>query len=113
MLAQVLFQDSEATIASTEINDTSYESQDDFHWEKTKQFFFLKNPNTKSKKLSFFISTNIQFTIMEQFLQFKTYKSGEIDAIGIEVAQQIKLSGCPTKGYFTTKSAKNAFLVVK
>ena len=25
----------------------------------------------------------------------------EIDAIGIEVAQQIKLSGCPKKGHFT------------
>ena len=96
MLVQVLFQDSEATIASTEINDTSYESQDDFHWEKTKHFFFLKNPKPKSKKFSFYISTNIQFTIMEQFLQFKAYKSGEIDFIGIKVAQQIKLSGCST-----------------
>ena len=43
---------------------------------------------------------------MEQFLQFKACKSGEIDAIGMEVAQQMKLSGCPTKGYFTTKMAK-------
>ena len=50
---------------------------------------------------------------MEQFLQFKACKSGEIDAIGIEVAQQIKLSGCPTKGYFTTKSANIAFLLVR
>ena len=31
----------------------------------------------------------------------------------VEVAQQIKLSGCPTKDYFTTKSDKNAFLAVK
>ena len=50
---------------------------------------------------------------MEQFLKFKACKAGKIDAIGIEVAQQMKLSGCPTKGYFTTKSAKNAFLVVR
>ena len=50
---------------------------------------------------------------MEQFLQFKACKSGKIDTIGIEVAQQIKLSGCSAKGYFTTKSAKNAFLVVR
>ena len=50
---------------------------------------------------------------MEQFLQFKACKAGKIDTIGIEVAQQIKLSGCQTKGYFTTKSAKNAILVVK
>ena len=42
---------------------------------------------------------------MEQVLQFKACKSGEIDGIGIEVAQQMKLSGCPTKGYFTTKIA--------
>ena len=28
------FQDSEETIPSAEINDTSYESQADFHWEK-------------------------------------------------------------------------------
>ena len=84
---------------------------------KTKMIFIggkkPKYPNTKSKKLLFFISTNIQFTIMEQFLQFKACKSGNIDAIGIEVAQEIKLSGYPTKGYFTTKSTKNAFLVVK
>ena len=98
-----------ATIASTEINYTSYESQDDFHWEN-KTFFFDK---PKSKKLSFFISTNIQFTILEQFLQFEACKCGEIENIGIKVAQQIKLWGCRTKGYFTTKSAKNAFLAVK
>ena len=46
-------------------------------------------------------------SIWEQFLQFKACKSVEIDAIGIEVAQQIKLSGCPTRGQF---SVKNAFL---
>ena len=63
--------------------------------------------------MSFSSSTNIQYTIWEQFLQFKACKSVQIEAISIEVAQQIKLSGCPTKGYFTTKSAKNAFLVVK
>ena len=45
---------------------------------------------------------------MEQFLQFKACKAGKIDAIGIEVALQMKLSGCPTKGYFSAKSAKNA-----
>ena len=31
----------------------------------------------------------------------------DIDVFGINVAQQIKLSGCPTKGHFR---AKNAFL---
>ena len=71
------------------------------------------NQKPKTPKMSFSSFTNIQFTILEQFLQFKACKSGKIDAIGIEVAQQIKLSGCPTKGYFTTKSAKNAFLVLK
>ena len=63
--------------------------------------------------MSFSSSTNIQFTIWEQFLQSKACKSGEIDAIGIKVAQQIKLSGCLTKGYFTTKNAFLALLVVK
>ena len=62
--------------------------------------------------MSFSSSTNIQYTIWEQFLQFKACKSVQIDAIGIEVAQQIKLSGCPTKGHFTAKSGKNAFLTV-
>ena len=59
--------------------------------------------------MSFSSSTNIQYTIWEQFLQFKACKSVQIDAIGIEVAQQIKLSGCPTKGHFTDKSGKNLF----
>ena len=63
--------------------------------------------------MSFSSSTNIQFTIWEQFLQFKACKSVEIDAIGIEVAQQIKLSGCPTKGYFTDKNAFLTLLAVK
>ena len=44
MLEWSLFQDSEETIPSTEINDTSYESQGDFHWEKTKTDSFEK-PN--------------------------------------------------------------------
>ena len=50
---------------------------------------------------------------MEQFSKIKACKARKIDAIGIEVAQQMKLSGCPTKGYFSAKSAKNAILVVK
>ena len=32
---EVFFQDSEETIPISEINNTSYESQADFHWEKT------------------------------------------------------------------------------
>ena len=39
-----LFQDSEGTHASAEINDTSYESQADFHWNETKK---MKNPKAK------------------------------------------------------------------
>ena len=62
-------------------NDTSYESQTDFHWEKNLK---PQKQNTKNKKLSFSISINIQFTIWEQFLKFKTCKSVEIDAIGIK-----------------------------
>jgi hypothetical protein len=38
-----LFQDSEQTIHGAKINDTSYESRADFHWEK----IFLKNPKLK------------------------------------------------------------------
>ena len=37
----------------------------------------MKNQKTKSQ---------IQFTIWEQFLQFKACKSGEIDTIGSKVA---------------------------
>ena len=63
------------------MNNTSHESQADFHW--------------------------------ELFLKFKACKSVQIDAIGIEVAQQITSSGCPTQGHFTTKNAFLALLVVK
>jgi hypothetical protein len=63
--------------------------------------------------MSFSSSTNIQFTIWQQFLQFKACKSVKIAAIGIEVAQQIKWSGCPTKGHFTDKNAFLPLLAVK
>ena len=60
-----------------------------------KQFIFFEKPNNEilktKKKKSFSSSTNIQFTILEQFLKFKACKFVEIDAISIEVAQQIKL----------------------
>ena len=73
--------ETEETIHRAEIKDTSYESQANFHWGKKK----LKK--LKKKKKAFSSSTNIlQFTIWEQFLQFKACKSVEIDAIGIEVA---------------------------
>ena len=83
------------------------------------KIFFFEKPNNQKPKIKnlnkshFQGFTNIQFFILEQFLQFKACKSVKIDTIAIEVAQQIKSSGCPTKGYFTTKSAKNAFLVVR
>ena len=54
--------------------------------------------------MSFSSSTNIQFTIWKQFLQSKACKSVEIDTIGIEMAQQIKLSGYPTKGHSSVKN---------
>ena len=63
--------------------------------------------------MSFSSSTNIQFTIWEQFLQSKACKSVEIDSIGIEVAQQMKLSGCPSRGHFTVKNAFSPLLSVK
>ena len=94
--------------------DTSYKTQVDFHLEDTKEkLFYNPKPKFQIQKLSFSSSTNIQFTIWEQFLQFKAYKSVQIDAIGIEVAQQITSSGCPTKGHLTTKNAFLALLVVK
>ena len=65
------------------------------------------------KNLSFSSSTNFQFTILEQFLKFKTCKFVEIDAIGIEVAKQIKMSGCPIKGHFTSKNVYLPLLAVK
>ena len=63
--------------------------------------------------MSFSSYPNIQFTIWEQFLQSKACKSVEIDSIGIEVAQQIKLPGCPIKGFFTDKKAFLPLLTVK
>ena len=69
----------------------------------------LKKPITKYQKQKN-VSTSIQLTILKQFLNFKACKSGEIDAIGIEVAQQIKLSGCLTKGHFTAKNANGVNL---
>ena len=42
---EVFFQDSEETIHGVEINDISYESQADFHWEKPN--------NQKPKKYHF------------------------------------------------------------
>ena len=87
-----------------------------FIWKKQKKKKFFEKPNNQkpnTKKLSFSSSTNIQYTIWEQFLQFKACKSVQIEAISIEVAQQIKLSGCPTKCHFTTKNAFLALLVVK
>ena len=41
--------------------------------------------------MSFSSSTNIQFTIWEQFLQFTACKSVEIDPMGKEVVQQKKM----------------------
>ena len=83
-----------------------------FIGKKQKTFFFEK-PKYQIQKWSFLIYTNIQFTIMEQFLQFKACKAGKIDALGIEVAQQMKLSGCSTKGFFTPKMSFLALLLVK
>ena len=54
-----------------------------FIGKKQKKIFFEK-PKYQIQKWSFLIYTNIQFTIMEHFLQFKACKSGENDAIGIK-----------------------------
>ena len=89
--------------------DTLYESQGNFFGLRKRNS--LKKINQK-QKMSFSSSTIIQFTIWEHFLQ-KAQKSVEINTICTEVAQQMKLSGCPRKGHFTVKSSKNAFLTVK
>ena len=73
-MGRSLFQDYEETIPSAEINDTSYEIHADFHWDEI--FFFLKKQ--KPKKI-IFKATNLQFSILEQFLKFKACKSGDID----------------------------------
>ena len=116
MLEQSLFQDSEETIPSAEINDRylikSVSKKTDILYIGTNYFFETDVMKTKLIFIGMKPKANIQFTILEQFLKFKACKSGEIDAIGIEVVQQIKLAGCPTKGYFTTKSGKNASLTV-
>ena len=58
-----------------------------FIGKKQKKNFFEKpkNQEPNTKKMSFSSSTNIQYTI----LKIKACKSVQIDAIGIEVAQQI------------------------
>ena len=40
----------------------------------------MKAKTKKPKKHNFFISTNIQFFTLEQFLNLKAFKSGEFDA---------------------------------
>ena len=59
-----------------------------FIGKKQKKKIFKKTNNQKpnTKKMSFSSSTNIQFTIWEQFLQFKACKSAQIDTIGMDVA---------------------------
>ena len=68
-----LSQDYEETIPSAEIN----ESQSDFHRNETKKDL-IKIP----KNCHFSKSTNIQFSILEQFLKFKACKSENNDAKG-------------------------------
>ena len=53
-----VFEDSEETIHSAEINDTSYESQADSHLEETKN----KVEKPKTKEMSVLKSTNILFS---------------------------------------------------
>ena len=84
---EVFFKHSEENIHSAEINDTSYERQADIHWDET-------IPITKKTKKKFLL---YQYPIYHFW--FKAYQSVEVDAIGIEVAQQIKLSGCLSKGH--------------
>ena len=84
-----MFKDSEETIPSAEINDTSYEIQADFQWDETKTCFFWKTKKPNTKTMLFIKSTNIQCSILEQFLKFKECKSENNDAKGINVAQPI------------------------
>ena len=61
-------------------NDSSYESQADFHWEKKNKKQKFEKSNSKTKKMSFSSSTNIQFTILEQF-----YLLGHLYADGVNL----------------------------
>ena len=80
---------------------------------KAKVIFIEKNFFEKSNQNVIFQLHHIRFTIWEQFLQFKACKYEQIDAISTEVAQQIKLSGCPTKSHFTVKKTFLPLLAVK
>jgi hypothetical protein len=57
------FQDSEESIYSAEIIDTSSESQADFHWGD----FFLKNPITKNQKNVIFQLLQFSVFFLENF----------------------------------------------
>ena len=76
-----------------------------------RRFFFFENPknqipNAKNCHFSAPPISNLPF------LQFKACKSGKIDTIS-QVAQEMKLLGCPAKGHFTSKSGKNIYLFFK
>ena len=78
----------------------------------------LKSPltsvhNQKPKKCHFPAPPISNLPLGNIFLQFKTCKSVEIDAIGIYVAQQIKLSDSLTRGHSTVKNAFLPLLAVK
>ena len=87
------------------------ESQADFHWGKKGKIYFLKNSLTQN--CHFPAPPISSVPILKQSLKFKACKSVEIDAIGIELAQQIKFSGCPTKDHLTAKNASLPLIAVK
>ena len=54
-----------------------------------------------------------QFSILEQSLKFKACKSKKNDAMGMDVAQPIWLSGCTEKGHLqSAKNTRNASLAL-
>ena len=96
------------TIYSSEINDTSYESQADFNWEKNKKLNFLKNKMTSKNKVSFSSSTNIQLPFGNIFYNLKS-RDWCYSHRGVSTDEIVRLS---KKSNFTVKISKNAFLTI-
>ena len=85
------FSDSDETIPSAEINNTSYECQADFHREKQKTKYFLKNQKTNYQIQKF----------GDNFYNLKHVNLEKLTPSA--VAQQIKLTGCPKKAILLIK----------
>ena len=80
---------------------------------KIKLIIIFEKPNNQKQKNVIFQPHQYLIYHFGKKIEFKACKSVEIDAIGIEVAQKMKLSGCLAKGHSSVKSGINTFLSVK